>query len=218
MVIFAAVHTPLPLDRAVLASYTSWDVPGGNIEVAVEAAATLGRRGDAFSLDDRFHQREHAVEVELPLLRELWPNALLLPIEVPLIEQAPEIGRLAARQALGSFRRPVFLASSDLTHYGPAYRFAPAGVGTQGLAWAKENDARLLRLVTDLAADKIVPEVRSHANACGGGAIAAMLAACAEGGAARARVLRHQNSYETLAERGGHDPTNAVSYAAVVIG
>ncbi len=79
------------------------------------------------------------------------------------------------------------------------------------------NDARLLRLVTDWAIGRIVPEVREHANACGGGAIVAMLAACQEAGATRAALLRHANSYQTLAGVVPDDPTNAVGYASVVV-
>jgi AmmeMemoRadiSam system protein B len=66
--------------------------------------------------------------------------------------------------------------------------------------------------------DDVVPEVRQRANACGGGAIAAMLAACREAGATGATVLRHANSFETLAAVAPQPPTDAVGYAAVVVG
>ena len=118
---------------------------------------------------------------------------------------------------LGRGLNPVFLASSDLTHYGPAYGFAPAGVGEQGIAWAMENDRRLLAQVERFEIDRIVPEVVAHHNACGAGAIAAMLAACAEAGASSARVLRHASSYETLADVAPQPPVDAVGYAAVVV-
>jgi AmmeMemoRadiSam system protein B len=114
--------------------------------------------------------------------------------------------------------RAVFLASSDLTHYGPAYGFAPAGVGPQGLAWAKDNDRHLLDLVAAYWVERIVPEVRSRANACGGGAIAAMLSAAREFGATTAEVLRHTNSFETLAGVAPQRASDAVGYAAVVVG
>jgi AmmeMemoRadiSam system protein B len=55
-------------------------------------------------------------------------------------------------------------------------------------------------------------------SACGGGAIAAMLAACRELGAMEARVLRHASSYETLRDVAPQPATNAVGYAAVVVG
>ena len=166
----------------------------------------------------RLHAREHAVEVELPLIRAAWPDVTVLPVEVPLTDFSGEIGRTTARQVETGRYRAVYLASSDLTHYGPAYRFAPAGVGPQGLAWAKDNDRRLLDLVEAMRIDDVVPEVRQRANACGGGAIAAMLAACREAGANRATVLRHANSFETLAAVAPQPPTDAVGYAAVVVG
>jgi AmmeMemoRadiSam system protein B len=63
-----------------------------------------------------------------------------------------------------------------------------------------------------------VQEVKEHSNACGGGAIAAMLGACRELGATHATVLRHTNSYETLADVAPQRPDNSVGYAAVVVG
>jgi AmmeMemoRadiSam system protein B len=186
--------------------------------VAQELAGRLLAGSDLFAVDERLHAREHAVEVELPLIQAAWPGASVLPVEVPLIDEAAAIGRRTAEQVRAAGLRAVFLASSDLTHYGPAYRFAPAGVGIQGLQWAKDNDRRLLDRVAALAVDEIVPEIRARGNACGGGAIAAMLSACREFGARRADVLRHANSYETLASAAPQRPVDAVGYAAVVVG
>ena len=171
-----------------------------------------------FRVDERFHEREHAVEVELPLIQAAWPDASVLPIEVPAIDSAAAIGIATAKQLEQAGVNAVFLASSDMTHYGPSYRFTPAGIGLGALGWALSNDERLLQLVTDMTVDRIVPEVRSRFNACGGGAIAAMMAACLERGASGGAVLRHANSYETLAHVARQGPENAVGYAAVVIG
>ena len=217
VVVFGAVHTPIDLPLAALDSHARWAVPGGESEVAQELGTRLVEASSLFAVDDRLHAREHAVEVELPLIQAAWPAVAVLPVEVPLRDDAVEIGRRAAEQVRAAGVRAVFLASSDLTHYGPSYGYAPAGVGEQGLAWAKDNDRRLLDLVGGLGAERVVPEVRARANACGGGAIAAMLSACREFGAARADVLRHANSYETLAEVAPQRPVDAVGYAAVVV-
>lgn len=218
IVVFGAVHTPIDLPLAALDSHARWAVPGGETAAACEFGRQLTEASDLFAVDDRLHAREHAVEVELPLIQVAWPAAAVLPVEVPLIEDAVEIGRDVARLVLSAGLRALFLASSDLTHYGPAYRFAPAGVGPAGLAWAKDNDRRLLDLVAAMEAARVVPEVRRRSNACGGGAIAAMLSACRELGASRATVLRHANSCETLAAVSPQPPVDAVGYAAVVVG
>lgn len=221
VVIFGAVHTPLPLNRAALASQERWQVPGGESGVAQEMAEELvAKQPGLFCFDDRFHVREHAVEVELPLVQRAWPDAMVLPIEVPLVEDGPNIGSQTAQSMARAGLDAVYLASSDLTHYGPAYEFVPAGIGLAALTWARENDARLLEVVTELRPERIVTEVRAHENACGGGAIAAMLAACRESGdAAEARVLRHANSFDVLSTvEPGQTPDNAVGYASVVVG
>ena len=219
VVIFGAVHTPLPIDAAALDSHDRWLVPGGDTAVSEALRRKLTESSGAlFGVDDRFHEREHAVEVELPLVQQVWPGAAVLPVEVPPIDSAIEIGARTAREVQVVGLRAVFLASSDLTHYGSNYGFAPAGLGLQGLNWAKDNDRRLLALIAANRAEDVVTEVRQRHNACGGGAIAAMLAACREFGAAEARVLIHANSYETLAHVAPQSPNNAVGYAAVVIG
>jgi AmmeMemoRadiSam system protein B len=218
VVVFGAIHTSIPAPAAMMCSADAWAEPGGISPVHGELEAKLKERSGLFAVDDRFHQHEHAVEVELPLIQSAWPGVSILPVEVPLSDAAAEMGRCTARQVTAAGLKAVFLASSDLTHYGPGYRFAPAGVGPRGLAWAKDNDRMLLDLVETMAADAIVPHVREHSNACGGGAIAAMLAACLESGATSARLLRHANSFETLATVAPQRPIDAVGYAAVVVG
>jgi len=218
VVVFGAIHTPIPASSAMLCSADAWAEPGGTSPVQGELDAKLKELSGLFAVDDRFHRREHAVEVELPLIQSAWPGVSIVPVEVPLSDAATEIGRCAARQASAAGLKAVFLASSDLTHYGPGYRFAPAGVGPQGLAWAKDNDRMLLELVAQMTPEGIVGHVRQHGNACGGGAIAAMLAACMESGATSARLLRHASSFETLARVAPQPPIDAVGYAAVVVG
>jgi AmmeMemoRadiSam system protein B len=220
VVVFGAVHTPIEIDFAALDSHAAWSVPGGETRVAADVMRDLQSAGgsEMFVVEDRLHRHEHAIEVELPLIQQAWPNAMLLPIEVPAIDAAVEIGRRTAERIASSGLAAVYLASSDLTHYGPSYRFTPAGIGKDALDWAKANDRRLLERVTDLAADQIVPEAKAHANACGAGAVAAMLAACRDLGASAATVLRHANSYETLAGVAPQQPIDAVGYAAVVVG
>jgi hypothetical protein len=219
VVVFGAIHSPAPIATAALDSHGRWDVPGGESELPEELERRLTESSaNLFRVDERFHHSEHAVEVELPLIQAAWPGVALLPVEVPVVEHAAQVGVATARQIQQAGLSPVYLASSDLTHYGPAYRFAPAGIGIGALEWAKGNDRRLLQLVTDMRVEQVVPEVRRRLNACGAGAIAAMLAACREHGATGGHLLRHANSYETLAGVADHGPENAVGYAAVVVG
>ena len=222
VVIFGAVHTPIRLSTAALDSHGSWMEPGGECEVIEAVRSALAEKKDLFVVDDRFHRAEHAVEVELPLIQSAWPTAAILPVEVPAVEEAIEIGMATAKRVIEANRHAVFLASSDLTHYGPNYRFLPGGPGMNGLEWAKQSDRRLLDRVEKFDVDGVLPEVLQHHNACGAGAIAAMMAACREFGATQATVIRQTSSYQTLHDVAmqpqGQPPDNSVGYASVVIG
>lgn len=218
VVVFGAIHTPIAIDVAALDSHPLWQLPGETSELASEVQNTLIESSALFVTDARLHEHEHAIEVVLPLIQLSFKSARVLPIEVPANDNAIEIGRQTALQIQRSGCSAVFLASSDLTHYGPNYRFTPGGIGRGGLQWARDNDNRLLKLVSELAVERIVPEVRSRMNACGAGAIAAMLSAVRELGASETKLLRHASSFETLAEVAPQPPLNAVGYASVVVG
>ena len=218
VVVFGAIHSPVQTEVAALDSHGTWRVPAGDSRQPEEVERRLIESKGLFAIDDRFHLHEHAVEVELPLIQQAWPNAAVLPIEVPVLESAVRIGVETATKIRQAGLSAVYLASSDLTHYGPNYRFTPMGVGPAALEWAKENDRRLLSLVTDMRAEQVVPEVRNSLNACGAGAIAAMMGACREMGANCGEILRHANSCDTLADVAPQRPDNAVGYASVVVG
>lgn len=218
LVIFGAVHTPLPLQAGALDSHQRWALPGAHSDLARQAQERLAGCGDLFVTDGRFHAREHSIEVLLPLVRQAFGNTPILPVAVPVLELAEAIGRKTAQLLAQAQLRAAYLASTDLTHYGANYGFMPAGSGPAAMAWAKDNDRRLLALIEELAADKIIPEVRQSHNACGGGAVAALLGACREAGATSARVLEHATSYETLALISPQPATSAVGYAGVVVG
>jgi hypothetical protein len=218
VVVFGAIHTPVHVPFAALDSHARWTLPGGEAEVPLELQAKLAENADLFAVDERLHRDEHAVEVEVPLIQLAFPGAAVLPIETPPIESAEAMGRGVARVIRESNLNAVYLASSDLTHYGPNYGFAPVGVGEEAMRWSKENDRRLLDLVEGMRIEGIVSEAKQRRSACGAGAIAAMMAACREHGATVGRVLRHATSYETLAAVHPQPPTNAVGYASVVVG
>lgn len=218
IVVFGAIHTPMRVHYAALDANQRWSLPGGESELPQAMQQKLLEQKALFAVEPRLHAQEHAVEVEVPLLQLAFPNIPILPLEVPPFELAEPIGRQTAQILAQAGLKAIFLASTDFTHYGPNYGFVPAGVGPAAMQWVKDNDKRMLDLIVQLASDKIVPEVRQRYNACGAGAIAAMLAACREMGAKSAQILRHTNSYETLAKVHPQPPTNAVGYAAVVVG
>ncbi len=216
VVVFGAVHVPDP-NRASLFGSGIWRTPLGELRIDEELARRVEKRSPDVTHDPAAHAYEHSIEVELPLLQYLLGDGfLLLPVMVRPGPWAEAVGRVVAREAGDLGRDVVFVASTDLTHYGPAFGFEPAGRGEPGIRWAKEvNDRRFIERIKKLDAAGVVPEAVEHLNACGSGAVAATIAAVREFGAQRYHELEHTTSADVEQKRGA-SPINSVGYEAGV--
>jgi len=217
-VVFGAVHRRMGSTAAIFSSGV-WETPLGAIETDQRLAERIMSASSLIDDDPYAHEMEHSIEVQVPFIQHLFPNARLVAIMVQPVPEAVEVGRAVASTIKAYDADAVVVGSTDLTHYGPRYGFAPKGVGEAGVRWAKEvNDRRILDLILAMDAEAIVPEAAEHMNACGAGAAAATVAACRELGATRGYLLSHVSSYEVARRLWGESSTDAVGYAAVVFG
>jgi hypothetical protein len=218
IVLTGSVHT-MAMFNPALDSADAWATPMGPIGVDVELRETLDRL-DGFEPLDMAHQHEHSLEVEVPMIAAAFgEGVMIVPCLIPPVDEAADWGRAIGR-VLADWPEPVIMvASSDLTHYGPNYRFTPFGEGERGTQWAHDvNDRALLDEIEALRAESIVRITRQHHSACGGGAIAATMAASAELGATRGIVIEHTDSIRELTSLGYTERANSVGYAGVVFG
>ena len=208
LVLLGAVHS-WGVDSPTAPAADTWSTPLGEVQIDTELRAQLAAELE-LAISDRPHSREHSLEVQLPFIQVAFPQTRILPLAVP-----PGSDVVAFGQALGQALegQPVaFVASSDLTHYGDSFNFAPAGYTETAVEWVKnENDARLVRLLERLEASALVPEAARHHNACGSGALAAAAAACQAQGATKGIVLDYRTSYDVLPD----DPSHFVGYVAL---
>lgn len=212
VICFGAVHH-WGVERASLYGAGQWQTPLGPLEVDAELAQAALAHSEAPWVDrPAAHEDEHAIEVQLPFVRHLWPQARILPIAMPPIAEAIEVGRALAAVAKGLGRRTVALASSDLTHYGPNYGLAPAGAGAPAIAWAHENDRPLLDRACALDAQGVLLQAATRHSACGAGAIAAAITYAQTLGATQGVLLHYTTSYEV---RPTGRATDLVGYGAV---
>lgn len=216
--ITGSVHT-VDLKAPALDDADAWATPLGEVEVDHELREALAGLSD-FGEMDGAHRYEHALEVELPLMQVLWAERLkIVPCMIPPSPEATAWGE-ALGELLRDWHEPVaLLASSDLTHYGPNYGFTPAGLGEGGRRWAlDENDKALLDRIAALDPQGALRQATQRHSACGGGAIAATLAAAGIMGATAGHILEHTDSTGELQPLGYDDPNNSVGYAAAVWG
>ena len=217
-VLFGAVHTHRARTSAIFSS-GGWETPLGVAKIDERLAAEiLARAGDLVTDDPDAHEGEHSIEVQLPFIRRLAPDAKIVPITAYPNDRAVLLG-LAVGQIIRDIEADaVCLGSSDLTHYGPAYGFTPKGFGAAALRWVREeNDRRMVDLMVRLDAEGAVAEARTHSNACGPGAIAATLAAARIQGAERGHVVHYTTSADVMREAMGREESDAaVGYAGVI--
>ena len=187
-----------------------WRTPLG--DVAVDGALTgavLGL-GAPFGADARCHRGEHSLEVQLPFVRWLAPDARIVALSVgtgtgPRAIQAGErLGRLLAARRLAG-EQVVLAISSDMAHY-------------PGAATCERVTAALLPSIVGLAPEALATAEagvsrREPGVSCGMCGIAPAvlgLAALRTMGAAPGVPL----AAATSADAGG-DPRRTVGYLAV---
>lgn len=103
----------------------SWHTPLGPVPVDEELASAILELGPPFTTDRLAHLGEHSIEVQLPLLQLVAPEARIVPLSVATSvgPAAQEAGRrlghlLASRRAEG--QAIVLAISSDMAHYPAA--------------------------------------------------------------------------------------------------
>jgi AmmeMemoRadiSam system protein B len=210
IVVFGAVHSA-GVPRAQVSASAAWETPLGPVSVDADLRDLVREELD---VGESAHRAEHSIEVHVPFIRRLHPDAAILPVAMPPDDAALEVGAVVARAAGRLEGRVVYLGSTDLTHYGPRfYGFAPHGRGPEAHRWSKENDRAFLDRLVALDPAGALADSRRHRNACGAGAAAAAVAAAREAGATRGSLLEHVTSAEI---QGDTDPSDFVGYASVV--
>ncbi len=143
------------------------------------------------------HRFEHSIEVELPFLQYIDPDAEIVPIIMGR-QDLPTAKKLAEAIRTASEGKDVMvIASSDLMHY------VPDDVEKR---LDKEFLDRMLALDVEGMYDRIYG---NRMSVCGYGPIAAAILAT---GPEKGRLLSHSNSWETI----HYDRDAVVGYASAV--
>ena len=112
VVVFGTQHQST---RTVAVSYEDHQTPLGMLRVDLDLAKAVTT--GPIEHNEYIHMGEHSLEVQLPFLQHLAPEARILPVAVGRIdpETAAEIGTII-REAIGDAPFSV-LASTDFTHH-----------------------------------------------------------------------------------------------------
>lgn len=195
----------------------AWETPLGRAAIDEALAAELVKMGA--KADFEAHRHEHSIEVQVPFIQYLFPDAKIIPVIMPPGSNHYEC---VFGQKIGAFLKDsginaVCIASTDLTHYGPRYGFCPEGTGQTGLTWAyKVNDMDFIEQALRMEAEHLVESSFQHESACGPAAAAAVIAAAQTAGCTRGVLLAHTNSAMVVKARFNEASSESVGYAAIV--
>ena len=207
-VVLAPSHFAGFRGAAVLPS-SGYRTPLGVMPIDTEVVAGL-RSVSLVRANPAVFMREHALEIELPLLQALAPDCTLLPLLIGALDPG-DARSLAA--VLRPFLTPptLVVVSSDLTHYGRRFDFLPVPPTDAATVAAavRELDDGVLDRIAACDADGFVGYVEeTGATICGREPIEILLRALPAG--ARGERVAYTTSLEVTGEW-----EHTVSYAAV---
>jgi AmmeMemoRadiSam system protein B len=118
VIIIGPKHTPHGMDWAV-APHQTWSLPGGSIASDPVLAMRLCQAIPGLEMDAAAHQREHAIEVELPLLARLSPDAKVIGIAIghANLESCRRFAEGLAEVLRSQTETPLLIISSDMNHF-----------------------------------------------------------------------------------------------------
>jgi len=177
----------------------SWETPLGQVEVDSDAASELSKISNIVDLDFFSHTKEHSLEVQVPILQEVYSKFKILPII--LIDQeknaAKEIGE--AVETIAKQKNSMIIGSSDFTHYEPN-------------EFAHDQDKALIEPILDLDVDQFYKVLyEKNVTACGYGAIASTMIACKKLGATKGELLKYATSGDVTG-----DTSSVVGYGSII--
>jgi len=218
----AAAHSG-PFDTLILAGpshFVAFDgvalYPSGAFESPLGPAAIDEGLGEALLAASPViqrmpaaHTREHSLEMQLPFIRRLLPDASIVPLLMgyQTVETIRALADALAAVVRAPGKRVLLVASTDLSHYFDAVTAEALDRRVSDCVAACDPE-RLLGIFEEY------PErERGRFVACGGGpAIAVMLAARAAG-ATNGRVLKYMHSGQISGDNDG-----VVGYLAGALG
>ncbi|MGD8990669.1 MAG: AmmeMemoRadiSam system protein B [Desulfobacterales bacterium] len=186
-----------PNDACVMMVDGAWETPFGELIVETQLAGELARQF-SFTLEsfDNFTQ-DNTIELQLPFIKYFFKNARIVAVGVPPAKSSLAIGQAVAEIAKRLNLNIKVIGSTDLTHYGPNYGFVSRGAGPPAVDWVRrQNDRRIIDLMLDMDAEKVIKEALASQNACCAGAAATAIQAAKYLGADRAESIAYATSYD----------------------
>lgn len=186
-----------PDSPCIMMAEGDWETPFGEIRVDERLSSELTRQF-SFNLESAgSFTQDNTIELQLPFIKYFFSEVKIVAMGVPPAKSSLEIGRAVVEIANRLDLRIKVIGSTDLTHYGRNYGFVSEGTGPQALDWVRhQNDRRIIDLMLEMDAEKVISEALASQNACCAGAAATAIETAKHLGANRAESIAYATSYD----------------------
>jgi MEMO1 family protein len=192
----------------LLVADDAWETPLGDLSLATEFYQPLAKR---LTLREEY-PGDNTIEVQLPFVKYFFPQAKVLALRSPHSATAVELGKAVAAVARELKVSILAFGSTDLTHYGPNYGFAPKGYGPEAVKWVKDvNDQKFIGQALKLDGAGMLKTAAQDQSACSAGGAVAAVAAAQAAGATQAALIDYYTSYDIM------PGDSFVGYAGIVL-
>lgn len=188
--------------RAALSPHEGWLTPFGVAPVDLELAARIKSHAPIVEDDAVAHQYEHSLEVQVPFIQQVNPQARIVPLCLGFgdFNSCLALGAGLAAAIKESPGEVLIVASSDMTHYESA-------------AAAGKKDQLAMDRILALDPEGLLTTCRKNGiSMCGVIPAVVMLLAALELGAGEARLIRYATSGDVTGDR-----QQVVAYAALTV-
>ena len=198
----------MPVHGIVADDADAFDTPLGPIPVDTDAIERL-IHDNIVRIQHAAHQKEHAIEIQLPFMKVVAPDARLVPLIVGQISDS-DAKAFAAWLRTNLTDDDLVVISTDLVHYGEAYGFVPFETDIE--ANIEKYDAKTVEAISWLDGERFSAFARANEHtACGLNALRVMAYVFEHTDAAARRL-----AYGTSGKKSGAFDMS-VSYVALEI-
>ncbi|MEW6526809.1 MAG: AmmeMemoRadiSam system protein B [Spirochaetota bacterium] len=193
--------------------YDAIKTPLGVVSIQQKALRSLSQNNN-FTFNNNAFESEHSIEIQLPFIQHYFPDIPILPVLAGNVTyQQARQAAVQLLQTLTSYKKPLFVISSDFTHHGPRFSYAPYHKlqPDKRMEYIKRDDKKAIDYILSQNAEEFYNYCRSTGiTICGHNAVVLGLLLFST------MYTKELVAYATSAEVTG-DYDNTVSYAALVI-
>jgi hypothetical protein len=174
ILIIAPSHR-VPFNGIVLSEYDGYETPLGDVPVDTESTANIVATGNEYiAYMSDAHEREHSLEVQLPLLQHFFQDFKLIPIINGFVDEG-SAEHIAMTLKDWWHEDTLWVISSDFTHYGHSFNYVPFRRDVKENL--RELDMGAIQLIIDKDLHGFCEYLdKTKATICGSGAIKILMA------------------------------------------